>query len=56
MSCKNCKCKNKELKTISFASHMVMLKRKERIIKKLKIALVVSWIVEAAIITVIMLH
>ena len=58
MSCKNCSFfdKEKELEVIPFASHKIVLQRKEREKNRLKVALVASWIIEAVIIAVIMLH
>ena len=54
MDCK--KCKNEEMVTIPFAAHKIVVARKEREKNRLKIALVASWIIEAVIIAVIMLH
>ena len=54
MNCK--KCKNEEMVTIPFAAHKIVVARKEREKNRLKIALVASWIIEAVIIAVIMLH
>ena len=56
MSCEKCKKEEEEMVTVPYAAHKIVIARKEREKNRLKIALVASWIIEAVIIAVIMLH